>query len=233
VKAVVITGGAGGLGSALAMELGARGYRVLALYGSDRVAADALAERLRMAGVEGEVVRQDITSADVTDCLARFDWVTGAAELVLVNNACAPFTPKPFHLHDWTEVAAALDVAVKGSFLCTKALLRPLAARRGTVVNVLSRAVTGDVPKGFGAYVIAKSALLGMTRALAAEYGERLRVFSVSPGFMRTPLTAAWDARLTDAMAGGDVRGVDAVARVIADLISAAATPARGEDYPL
>ncbi len=233
MKAAVITGGTGGLGSALALELGSRGFHVLSLYHRDVAAAEDLTRRMNSAGVLGLVLQQDITDAGVAKALDGVEFLGAATEIVLVNNAAARFEPKPFHLHEWKEIAAALETAAKGSFLCTKALLRRLVAKHGTVVNVLSRAVTGDVPKGFGGYVIAKSALLGMTRALAAEYAGRLRVFSVSPGFLETRLTAGWDERLRERMKDDPSRTPETVALAIADRVCSNGTVGRGEDYPL
>jgi 3-oxoacyl-[acyl-carrier protein] reductase len=233
VRVVVITGAAGGLGAALTLTLGGRGFHVLALCRGDTSAARELGARMAAAGVRGEILRHDITSTEAADTLSRSDAIGAATELMLVNNACAKLEPRPFHLHEWSEIQAALDVAAKGSFLCTRALLRPLVAKRGTVVSVLSRAVTGEVPKGFAGYIIAKSALLGASRALAAEYAGRLRVFTVSPGFMDTPLTAGLDPRLREAMRADGVRTVESVAEAITDRACSEQTPGRGEDYPL
>ena len=106
-------------------------------------------------------------------------------------------------------------------------------ARSGTIVNVLTAAVNGLPPKGFAAYATAKHALRGLTLALAAEYGSLgIRVFSVSPRFMLTALTAAWDERLIESIRSGSPgsHASDAAQRVC-ELVADASTPGSGEDY--
>ncbi len=71
-----------------------------------------------------------------------------------------------------------------------------------------------------------------MQRLLAVEYASRgTRVFTVSPGFMRTSLTAAWDPSLRDAVARTGESEPDAVARAIVRLIADPSLPARGESH--
>jgi NAD(P)-dependent dehydrogenase (short-subunit alcohol dehydrogenase family) len=106
----------------------------------------------------------------------------------------------------------------------------------GTIVNVLTSAIEGAPPKGFAAYLTAKYALQGFTLALAAEYATRgVRVFSVSPGYMETPLTQQWDARLSEAIranAGRITVPAEAAARIF-NLVTAGEALGRGENYPV
>ena len=93
-------------------------------------------------------------------------------------------------------------------------------------------AIDGAPPRGFAAYAAAKAALRSFTESLAAEYVARgVKVFSVSPGFMRTPLTDDWPAAMREAvMAGSMVEEPGAVAdRVVALALgnAAAAVPRR------
>jgi NAD(P)-dependent dehydrogenase (short-subunit alcohol dehydrogenase family) len=133
---------------------------------------------------------------------------------------------------EWVEVVRALEVGVGGAYqLAQSQLQRMVRARRGTVVNILSASIHDPVPKGFGGYVLAKQALRGFTVALAAEYVDRgLRVFSVSPPYMETPLTAAWSEQLRAAMAPGRA-DVSEIAREILALVRDPAVGLRGEDY--
>jgi NAD(P)-dependent dehydrogenase (short-subunit alcohol dehydrogenase family) len=134
----------------------------------------------------------------------------------------------------WEDCESGLNVALKGSWLCSRELLRPMArAGCGTIVNVLTTALHGLPPKGFAAYVVAKHSLRGLTLALAAEYtGKGIRVFSVSPGFMSTAFTAGWDAHLVNAIHASAAMSDPAdAARRIRELVEGPGMPGRGEDY--
>jgi NAD(P)-dependent dehydrogenase (short-subunit alcohol dehydrogenase family) len=91
-------------------------------------------------------------------------------------------------------------------------------------------------PKGFAAYLTAKHALRGLTLALAAEYAERgVRVFSVSPGFMDTPLTKRWDSRLREIIRANSLHVSDPIqaAKRLVELVDNKTAVGQGEDYPI
>ncbi|CEF48517.1 unnamed protein product [uncultured bacterium] len=229
---VIVTGATKGLGRAIALAFAEAGHRVLGVYASDDAAAERAEAALRSANSASSVVKYDVAREN-PDLWSRPE-ILDAESLVLVNNACAPFTPGPLHLLTWNAFESGLRVGVRGSWECARAVLRPMARQgRGTIVNVLSAAVAGLPPKGFAAYAATKHALRGLTLALAAEYHERgIRVFSVSPGFMATPLTDAWDARLADAArSAGPVSDPVLVAKRVRELVDLPDLPGRGEDY--
>jgi 3-oxoacyl-[acyl-carrier protein] reductase len=231
---VVITGATKGLGRALALVFAQAGHRVLGFYSADEEAAEKMRAELQPFGGHWSVIKHNVAKENAELWVAPY--IQQAESLVLINNVCAPFTPQPFHLLRWEDFADGLDAGLKGSWLCSRALLRPMArAGRGTIVNVLTTALYGLPPKGFAAYATAKHALRGLTLALAAEYAERgIRVFSVSPSFMPTALTAVWDARLVESICAGTTPSdPDQAARRIYGLVENAATPGRGEDYPV
>jgi NAD(P)-dependent dehydrogenase (short-subunit alcohol dehydrogenase family) len=238
VKAALVTGGTKGLGFALSMALAEAGFAVVAVYLRDDGQAQRFRDEIARRRLIGRAVRGDIAEPSVADGLAAAPEVAAASELVLVNNAGAPFEPKPLHLLEWNDFEDATRTTVKGSFLCTKALLRALVARNGWVINVLSAAIAGaSIPKGFAAYATAKHGLLALTRCLASEYGAQgLRVLSVSPGFMETPLTSSWDPRIRATVAR-DVRTSDQVAGAIVGLLLRGTAAGReighGEDHQL
>ncbi len=234
IHTVVITGATKGLGRELALAFAKNGHRIVGSYSTDEAAAESLREQLRFWGNEHCVIRQDVTMEN------REFWsrpeILSAESLALINNACAPFTPQPFHLLDWNDFESGLQIGLKGSWLCSRAVLRPMIrAGKGTIVNVLTTALHGLPPKGFAAYAIAKHALRGLTLALAAEYAAKgIRIFSASPGFMSTALTANWDSRLAEAICAATPPSDPAdVARRILALVEDTATVGQGEDYPV
>ncbi|HEX7602530.1 MAG TPA: SDR family NAD(P)-dependent oxidoreductase [Polyangiaceae bacterium] len=228
-RTAVVTGGTRGLGRALSLRLASEGYHVVAVYHADEGASSDLLEAWRTSGLDGVCVRRDLRSTSPLE----LPLPPGQEEIVLVHNAAASFHPKPVHLVTADDYEAQWEVAVMGFARCLDALLRPMMlAKRSTIVTVGSRALAGDPPRGFGAYAAAKAALASLTRSVAVEYGPRgIRVFSVSPGFMRTSLTDAWDPSLRDTVARTGQSEPDAVARAIARLIGDPTLPARGESH--
>jgi NAD(P)-dependent dehydrogenase (short-subunit alcohol dehydrogenase family) len=111
-----------------------------------------------------------------------------------------------------------------------------LKKKTGTIITILSAAIEGAPPKGFAAYVTAKHALRGFTLALAAEYaGRGVKIFSVSPGYMDTPLTRQWDDRLRQMIRdhAGRLTVPAAAARQIVSLAGSADIPGQGENHPV
>jgi NAD(P)-dependent dehydrogenase (short-subunit alcohol dehydrogenase family) len=231
---VIITGATKGLGRAMALSFTKAGHTVIGLYSNDETSAESLRAELHSSNALFELVKHDVASDD------RAVWgtpaITQAEHLVLINNAWCSFTPTPLHLLTWDDFQRGLDVGVQGSWNCIRALLRPMVkAGQGTVVNVLSAAIHELPPRGFTAYATAKHAQRGLMLGLVAEYRSKgIRAFSVTPAFMSTPLTAAWDERLIAAVTeSGALTDPIAAAQRVRQLIEDPATPGEGEDYTL
>jgi NAD(P)-dependent dehydrogenase (short-subunit alcohol dehydrogenase family) len=187
-KVCIITGAALGIGRACASRLAQEGARV-ALF--DVLDADgaALADDLRMQGFEAEYWHVDITretevSHAIADVAQRFEAVH-----VLVNNAGIAGANKPTHElteAEWDQVQA---INVKGVFFCTKhAIPHMQRAGHGSIINLSSiygLVGAADVPP----YHAAKGAVRLMTKTDALIYApDRIRVNSVHPGYIRTPM---------------------------------------------
>ncbi|QQL46381.1 SDR family NAD(P)-dependent oxidoreductase [Sulfuriroseicoccus oceanibius] len=160
---VVITGGRGGLGSALAKAFAEAGWMVHA------PGRDAL----------------DVASAESVD--AYFSQL-GAVD-VLVNNAGITRDTPLLKMSEaqWDEV---IDVNLNGAARCARAVVRGMVKRRrGAIVNVSSYSALSG-PAGQANYAAAKAGLIGFTKALAKEVGGRgVRVNAVLPGFLETKMT--------------------------------------------
>ena len=237
-KTAVITGATKGLGKALSLVFAENGYDIIGLYRRDEVAAKSLETEFRKKNLRGFFIKQDITRDD----FSRFDEITEWAagnQLTFIANACSQFSPKPLHLVDWQEVSDLIEVNLKGTFQVFKRLLPSMIKTRdGALIGVLSSVLHASPlpPKGFSAYIAAKSALEGWLTGVAAEYAARgVRVFSVSPGLMKTALTDNWSEHLKSSTHKGG--------RVICDPMEVAAqifnltvnpeTSAMGENYLL
>ncbi len=187
----VVTGAASGIGRAIAAGFAREGARVVLLDINEQSVADA-AKEIREASGTAESFALDVTRCD--DCFAVAKRI--AAEVgqvsILVNNAGINrrnnFTADPDAvLKDWQDIMA---INLNGVFNVTHALLAPLCANKGRIVNIASiqsfvHVRTPNSP----AYTASKHGVLGFTRALAAELGKHgVRVNAIGPGLIETPL---------------------------------------------
>lgn len=190
---VAITGGTSGLGLALVRELLNRGARV-AFVARRRDRVEQVGHELPDAhGIVGDVSRKE----DIHPITMQIAGALGGLE-VLINNA-SDLGPMPLKLLADTECedfGRAVATNVFGPFRLTKALLGSLAAsaregRGAVVVNVSSDAALNAYPR-WGAYGASKAALLHLSRIWDEELSqEGVRILSIDPGDMDTPMHAA------------------------------------------
>ena len=184
----VVTGGGRGIGQAVARTLAEAGARVV-LAARTVTEIQAVARELGGAGCDVGAERCDVTDPEAVEGLRRRALERLGAVDILVNNAgVATSAPlKSQTLEEWRRLFA---VNVEGAFLVTRAFLPGMIERgRGRVVNVASVAGRTGAPY-LAAYTASKHALVGFTRALAAEVAARgVTVNAVCPGYVDTPLT--------------------------------------------
>ncbi|MDA8298050.1 MAG: SDR family oxidoreductase [Actinomycetota bacterium] len=187
-KVVLVTGGASGIGAAIAARLSSEGAAV-AIGDLDLEAAEALAAGLpsRCVGIRLDVADPNSVAAG----LAALERRLGPLD-VLVNNAasCTDATLAELSEEQW---ARDLEVTLGGPFRCAKAALATMAPRRsGVICNIGS--VNAFQFLGNEAYSAAKGGLVSLTQAIAVRYGPTgIRCNLIAPGTVATP---AWDARL-------------------------------------
>jgi NAD(P)-dependent dehydrogenase (short-subunit alcohol dehydrogenase family) len=186
-KSILLTGGAGGLGAAMAATLRAAGARVV-LHDRQVERGTAVAARINATAGEAPV---RFVAGDLSDLAAsRAQALALDAEVGgffgLVNNA-AVVPLKPLAAYALDEYDAIQRVNAHAAFVLAQALAPGMAGRGGgAIVNVCSITLGGEWAN-FVPYVTSKGALLGMTRALARELGPAgIRVNAVSPGAIPT-----------------------------------------------
>ncbi len=220
-KVAIVTGGGSGIGAACAKVIADRGGRVLVV-DRDLAAAERVAKEIggRARGFEADMSDPAACEAMVTDALRAWGRLD-----VAVNNAGigGPQVPTgEYPLDGWASVIA---INLSGVFYSMRAEIPAmLAAGGGSIVNMAS--VLGTV--GFGqsvAYVAAKHGVVGMTKTAALEYAKQgIRINSVGPGFIETPLLAAADPEILAGVAAlhplGRLGRSEEVAELVAFLAS-------------
>jgi 3-oxoacyl-[acyl-carrier protein] reductase len=231
-RVALVTGASGGIGRATALALAEDGLRVACGYHSDDAGAKETVRLIEEAGGTATSVGADVS--DETEVKEMLDQITSwsGPPMVLVNNAGVNrdgLTVK----YPRADFERILEVNVTGSFLCSRATLSGMMrARWGRIVMVSSvLGLRGNA--GQAAYSASKSALLGLTRSLAREYGSRgITVNAVCPGYIHTDMTASLPqkarGRLLDEIPAGRLGTLDEVAAAIRFLVSERASYVNG-----
>ncbi|CAM5251465.1 SDR family NAD(P)-dependent oxidoreductase [Streptomyces fumanus] len=223
-RTAFVTGAASGIGLATARRLGAGGAKVVvADYNAE--GAEQAAAGLKAEGIEAAAVDLDVTRPESVEAAVRFTTDTFGGLDLAVNNAGIGGPSAPTGEYDIAAYDRVIRTNLDGVFYSLRHELPVMAAGRGgAIVNVAS--ILGSVGfPGSPAYVAAKHGVVGLTRTAAAEYAAQgIRINSVGPGFIETPLLAAMDQ---DAYAGlvarhpaGRLGRPEEVAELIAFLLS-------------
>ena len=237
-RVVIVTGGATGLGRAVALEFAQRGcavgFNYVELPGRDVTAQALLTETaIKAFGVPCHSARCDVRRMDEVDhFVAEVKERLGGVHY-LVNNAGVTHDGALWRLtaEAWQEV---MDTNVTGAFNCIHAVAPAMRAQRyGKIVNVASHQAFRP---GFGIanYAASKAALIGLTKAAAVDLGSsNINVNAVAPGFVKTELLAQLPREVLERAEHESVLGRVAdpedISRVITFLCSDAARHITGQ----
>jgi NAD(P)-dependent dehydrogenase (short-subunit alcohol dehydrogenase family) len=193
-RTAIVTGAASGIGLAIAERLAADGLAVAIFDLNEEAGVDAAAKITAGGGVATSAV-VDVANKEQVD--AGVEQVTRdlGAPTVLVNNAGVEGFKRflDISLETWERL---LRVNLTGTFLCCQAVLpHMIEAGWGRIVNISSSSAQGGQPY-MSHYVSSKAGVIGLTKALALEFGANgVTVNTIPPGFIDTPMLRASEAK--------------------------------------
>jgi 3-oxoacyl-[acyl-carrier protein] reductase len=212
----IVTGGARGIGNAIARMLAAQGWSVTMF---DRDAAEVAAAAAQAASEGFDMAGRAV---DITDRAAVAEAIADIDKLdLIVNNAGIAAELLPFAQLSRADFDRMLRVNVHGSFVVAQEAARRMAG--GAIVNIASRGYLGGA--GAAHYVASKTAVVAMTRAMAVELRWRkIAVNAVAPGMVETRMIAdftdAMRAQLTALEPSGAALAPRSIASAVAYLAS-------------
>lgn len=188
-QVAVVTGGAGALGSTMALGLAAYGANVV-VTGRTLSTLETTVSEIEKLGVESLAVACDTSKKEDVESLVKATMAKFGKIDILVTSAgiAKRFPAEDFPVEDFDQV---MDVNVKGTFLCCQAVGRVMKEQGGGKIITVSsvRAFAGH-PGGYAAYGTSKGAINALTKQLSAEWAKyNINVNSIAPTILWTPLT--------------------------------------------
>jgi 3-oxoacyl-[acyl-carrier protein] reductase len=193
-RTALVTGGAGGIGAAIAQHLAADGYRVL-VADVDLDRAQQVADSIRHRGGQAWSHHLDVTNSQSRRSAVDFT-VSELGGLDVLVNCAGVLRDARIRVLEPERFASLQHINLVGPLALTRLAIEPMtSAGRGAIINIASRAWLGTF--GSVAYSASKGGLVGATRALALELGPRgITVNCVAPGFINTEMTAAMPEKI-------------------------------------
>ncbi|WP_420153346.1 SDR family NAD(P)-dependent oxidoreductase [Siphonobacter sp.] len=234
-KVAIITGGAQGIGRALAQDLLQNGYAV-AIWDFDE---EALTETEQALENFGSILTVGCNVGKVVEVEAAFETTlaTYGHLDVLINNA-AVFEAKP--LEEWTfeEWDQGLAINLSGSFYASKLAAPYLKETKGSIINLCSTRAFQSEPGTF-AYSASKGGIFALTHSLAVSLGPEVRVSCISPGWIDVSSLKKSSARQPEKLSKADheqhpagrVGQAEDIARMVAFLLNPANSFITGQNF--
>ncbi len=233
-KVILVTGGSRGLGEKIVERLSScRTNKVYYTYSCEG-SPGTLPQNNNVTAVkcdQRDEVRINGCVSDILSAEGRLD--------VLVNNACPSFLPCDFLTSEWDMFQDLLDVNLRGSYLFSREAAKIMKLQgEGRIVNILTSFVLNVPPGKIPHYITAKYALLGLSKALAAELCKfGITVNMVSPGLMRTSLSSYLPSKYMEVAAARNpmkrLTTTEDAAKIVEFLLSENAQFLNGANIPV
>ena len=201
-KIAVVTGGSRGIGRAICEKLASLGANVAFSYAGNAAAAQETEAACRAYGVEVLAMQADVGKSEAVTALMDAVMEKFGRIDILVNNAGITRDNLAMRMKE-EDFDQVIETNLKGTFLTTKAVCRPMMKQRsGRIINMASVvALMGNA--GQANYCASKAGVIGMTKAMARELASRgITVNAIAPGFIETDMTAKLPEDVKTAMAG-------------------------------
>jgi len=219
-KVALVTGGASGIGEACVLTFARGGAKVAVVDLNDELGGK-IVQAAKQAGGDAIFLKVDVSDPQAVEKMVA-DTVAAFGRLdIAVNNAGIGGEQNPtgsYSIAGWHKV---IDINLNGVFYCMRyEIPQMLAQGAGSIINMTS--ILGSV--GFAnspAYVTAKHGLIGLTKNAALEYGKQgIRVNSVGPAFIKTPLLDALDEQTQAYLSGLHAVGRMGTSQEVANLVA-------------
>ncbi|SDS82785.1 SDR family NAD(P)-dependent oxidoreductase [Microterricola viridarii] len=214
-RSALITGGAQGLGRAIAERLAEAGANIALADLNGELASEAALAIGHRFGVTTIGVRMDVTDQNsVSDAAAEAAAVVGAPDIWVNNAGLFPSVPvQHMSVEAWDQVYA---VNTRGAFLGAREAANQMTGNGGVIINIVSTAGFQTPAPGLSAYVSSKHAVRGMTKAMALEFAPLgIRVLGVAPSYVPTEGNIAMATAMMEqaAAAGVEIPSMDVMSQ--------------------
>lgn len=201
-QTVIVTGASTGIGKAIARLFLKKGHNVIMNSSSQsnlEVAHAEFGSPTNAILVAGDISDKEVGKKLIKTAVDRFGSVD-----VLINNA-GVFQPKPFLDVENDDLDKYLDINFKGTFYTSQSAVRQMLTQKGGAIINIGTVLVDHAISGFpaSAPVSSKGAIHSLTRQLAAEFGKNnIRVNTIAPGIIRSPLQGKIGVEDADSLAG-------------------------------
>lgn len=190
-KTAIVTGGARGIGRAVALTLAAAGANIVINYTRSSKEADEVINEAKKLGVSALALKADVSKDKEIENLVKQVLNDFGSIDILVNNAGITRDNLLIRMSE-KDFMDVIDINLKGAFICTKHVSKVMIKQRsGKIINIASVVgVMGNA--GQSNYSASKAGLIGFTKSIAKEIAKRgINVNAVAPGYINTDMTAS------------------------------------------
>ncbi|MCF8008846.1 MAG: 3-oxoacyl-[acyl-carrier-protein] reductase [Halanaerobiales bacterium] len=199
-KVAVITGSSRGIGAATAVKLAEHGSNIVINYNNDIDGAKETAEKIRKLGQKTLIVQADVSDPDQAKKLIKKSVSEFNKIDILINNAGITKDGLLLRMKE-KDFNAVIDINLKGTFNCTKNVIRYMMKQNGGKIVNLSSVVGLMGNPGQANYAASKAGIIGFSKSIAKEVSKRgININVVAPGYIQTDMTEELAQKVKDKM---------------------------------